>query len=171
MPIGTDDNVTRNLGQVSIDGGTLAGRRRSPVSPGRIGHPTCSPSASARSSQWFENIITSIRFGPLRNVSRPRKVSPLAKSVINRLPNHHVLTLDRTLLRDLHSFFESSQNSLAFSCPFRIVTSASPREVSHACASDPERGVASRAGAREDKPVFDAWPPHSAPVLPPNPKQ
>ena len=119
----------------------------------------------------FENIITSIPFGPLRNVSRPRKVSPLPKSVINRLPNHHVLTLDRTLLRDLHSFFESSKNSLAFTCPFRIVTSTSPREVSHACAIDPERGVASRAGAREDKPVFDPWPPHSAPVLPPTPTQ
>jgi hypothetical protein len=43
----------------------------------------------------------------LRNVSRPRKVSPLPKSLINRLPNHNVLTLDRTLLRDLHSSFES----------------------------------------------------------------
>ena len=77
----------------------------------------------------FEKIITSLRFGPLRNVSRPRKVSPLPKSVINRLPNHHVLTLDGTLLRDLHSFLESSKNSLAFTCPFRIVTSASPREM------------------------------------------
>ena len=106
----------------------------------------------------FEKIITSLRFGPLRNVSRPRKVSPLPKSVINRLPNHHVLTLDGTLLRDLHSFLESSKNSLAFTCPFRIVTLASPREVSHACAIDPERGVASRAGAREDNSVFDQRP-------------
>ena len=119
----------------------------------------------------FENIITSIPFGPLRNVSRPRKVSPLPKSVINRLPNHHVLTLDRTLLRDCTPPLSLRKTAWRSPVRFRIVTSASPREVSHPCAIDPERGVASRAGAREDKPVFDPWPPHSAPVLPPTPTQ